>query len=375
MPRLVALDMTAGGEFVLALCRVWDDGDVAMPVDPRLPTPARLQLFRSMAPDEIMRADGYRDPIGTGTSPLPPLLDGDALVVPTSGTTGEPKGVVLTHAGLAAHARAVHRYLGVDRATDQWLACLPLTHVGGLGVVTRALIDEVPLDVLPGFDLHAVAEAAASGATLTSLVATALDRIHPAWFRWIVLGGSADPVPRPANVVHTYGLTETAGGVVYEGLALEGTEVRVDARGTIAVRGPSLLRAYRDGTDPRDHEGWFATGDLGRIDLDGVLHVDGRAGDLIITGGENVWPVAVEAALAEAPGVGEVAICGRPDPEWGQRVVAVVVPVDATTPPDLDELRGWVKERLPAYAAPRELVLVDALPRTSLGKIRRDELR
>ena len=375
MPKLVALDIAAGPEFVHALCRVWDRGDVAMPVDPRLPTPARLQLFRTLAPDEVLRADGYRDPVGSGGSWLPPLLDGDALVVPTSGTTGQPKGVVLTHAGLAAHSRAVHHRLDVDRHSDRWLACLPLTHVGGLGVVVRALVDEVPLEVQPGFDLHGIADAAGRGATLTSLVPTTLDRIHPAWFRWVVLGGSADPVSRPPNVVHTYGLTETAGGIVYDGVALDGVEVRVDARGAINVRGPSLLRAYRDGSDPRDADGWLATGDLGRLDLEGVLQVDGRASDLIITGGENVWPAAVEAALADAPGVAALAVAGRPDQEWGERVVAFVVPSDPQEPPELDDLRAWVKERLPAFAAPKELVLLEALPRTPLGKVRRDALR
>jgi O-succinylbenzoic acid--CoA ligase len=134
-----------------------------------------------------------------------------------------------------------------------------------------------------------------------------------------------------------------------------------------------LLRAYRDGSDPRTTDGWLPTGDVGTFEH-GVLSVDGRRGDLIITGGENVWPVAVERALADHPRVAEVAVVGRPDPEWGQLVVAVVVPKDPTAPPALDELRDHAKGRLPAYAAPRALEVRDALPRTALGKVRRRDL-
>jgi O-succinylbenzoic acid--CoA ligase len=132
-----------------------------------------------------------------------------------------------------------------------------------------------------------------------------------------------------------------------------------------------LLRCYRDGRSPLDAEGWLATGDLGRWRPDGRLHVDGRRGDLIITGGENVWPEHVEAVLRTHPSVADVAVTGRPDREWGQRVTAVVVPADPTGPPTLEQLRAHVKEVLPAFCAPRSLVLVDSIPRTTLGKVRR----
>jgi O-succinylbenzoic acid--CoA ligase len=302
-----------------------------------------------------------------------PVDDGDALVVATSGSTGDPRGVVLTHAAVAASATATSDRLGVGPG-DAWLACLPLCHVGGLSVVTRALLTGTPLTVLPGFEPEAVMDAARSGATLVSLVPTALARIDASRFRVIVLGGARPPQDRPANTVTTYGMTETGSGVVYDGVPLDGVEVRIDDRGEIHLRGPMLLRCYRDGTRPLDPEGWLATGDLGRWQPDGRLHVDGRKGDLIITGGENVWPEPVEAVLRTHPAVADVAVAGRPDPEWGQRVTALVVPADPGAPPTLDQLRDHVKEVLPGFCAPRSMALVSSIPRTALGKIRRAAL-
>jgi O-succinylbenzoic acid--CoA ligase len=219
---------------------------------------------------------------------------------------------------------------------------------------------------MPGFDAAAVDT---SGATLVSLVATALARIDPSRFRTIVLGGSRPPHDRPANCVVTYGMTETGSGIVYDGVPLDGVEVDIAADGEIRLRAPMLLRCYRDGTTPVDAEGWFATGDLGEWCPDGRLHVAGRRGDLIITGGENVWPEAVEAALADHPGVAEVLVRGVDDLEWGQLVEAVVVP--AGEPPPLDSIRDHVKRRHPAFMAPRRLTFAESLPRTSLGKLRR----
>jgi len=307
--------------------------------------------------------------------PDEPVEDGDGLVVATSGTTGQPKGVVLTHDAVRASALATSARLDVDPARDRWLACLPLAHVGGLSVVTRALVTDTPVVVHDGFDATAVADAVQNDhVTLVSLVPTALRRIDPSRFRRVVLGGSAPPPDPPPNVVATYGMTETGSGVVYGDQPLDGVDVRVDPEtGEIAVRGPMLLRAYRDGSNPKDADGWLATGDIGRWDASTrTLEVHGRAGDLIISGGENVWPAPVEAILADLPGVAEVAIVGRPDEEWGQRVVALVVPSDANEPPSLDALRAAVKEQLGPWAAPRELDLVAALPRTALGKVRRN---
>lgn len=411
MGRLVAVVAEGGPGFVAALRRAWDDGDAVLPVDPRLPAPARDHLLAALRPATLVDPGGAEVVLDVGA---PPTEDGDALVVATSGTTGTPKGVVLTHAAVAAHAAAVHARLGVT-AGDRWLACLPLAHVGGLGVVTRALVAGIGLDLLPRFDAAAVAAARDRGATLTSLVPTALDRVGSEGWRWVVLGGSADTVPtRPANVVRTWGLTETGGGVVYDGAPLPGVQVAA-VDGELWVRSPTLLRGYRrpDGTvedparplpdeipparasggppasDPSADRpsapvthatgrqvpgGWLPTGDGGEVGDDGTVTVHGRRGDMIVTGGENVWPGAVEAVLRRHRGVAEVAVAGRPDPEWGQRVEAWVVPSDPASAPTLGALRAAVADELAPWAAPRALHLVAALPRTALGKVRRTAL-
>jgi O-succinylbenzoic acid--CoA ligase len=368
MPDLVALALPGGSAFVDALRRVWDGGDAAAPVDPRLPAQARAAVLEALAPTRLVDDDGeHRLPGGR------PVEPGDALVVATSGTTGAPRGVVLTHDAVTASARATSARLNVG-GDDAWLACLPLSHVGGLSVVTRAVVTGTRLTVLPAFDAPAVEAAARAGATLVSLVPTALRRIDPTLFRVIVLGGSRPPAERPGNTVTTYGLTESGSGVVYDGHPLDGVEVRLTDDGEIQLRAPMLLRCYRDGTDPKDPEGWLPTGDVGAWAEDGRLRVHGRRGDLIVTGGENVWPDPVEARLGAHPAVAEVVVAGRDDEEWGQRVVAFVVPRTAASPPALDELRDWVKEELPAWWAPKELVLRPDIPRTALGKPRRDAL-
>jgi O-succinylbenzoic acid--CoA ligase len=326
---------------VTALQRAWDDGDAVLPVDPRLPHAAADALVAAMRPDES-------------------VADGDALVVATSGTTGAPKGVVLTHDAVRASALATSARLDVDPGSDRWLSVLPLAHVGGLGVVTRAVITGTPLTFDP-HDAHA---------TLVSMVGTQVRRTDVSRFRWVVVGGAAPPADLPANTVTTYGMTETGSGVVYDGVPLDGVEVR-ERDGELELRGPMLLRTYRDGTDPKDADGWLRTGDAGSV-VDGAVVVRGRIGDVIVSGGEKVWPEPVETLLRDVAGVADVAVAGVPDDEWGARVVAFVVAGDVT--PSLEELREAVKAVLPAYAAPKQLVLVDVLPRTALGKVQRREL-
>ena len=337
MQRLVPV-VAEGRAFVDTLQRAWAAGDAVLPVDPRLPAPARDALLAAMRLDDDVES-------------------GDALVVATSGTTGEPKGVVLTHDAVLASATATSARLAVDPWRDRWLSVLPLAHVGGLSVVTRALLTDTPLSFDPD-DRRA---------TLVSMVATQVRRTDVSRFRAVVVGGAAPPADLPPNAVTTYGMTETGSGVVYDGAPLDGVEVRA-VEGELQLRAPMLLRAYRDGRDPKDADGWLATGDAGEV-ADGRVTVHGRVGDVIVTGGEKVWPDPVEAVLRRVPGVAEVAVAGAPDEEWGQRVVAFIE-VDAD-PPSLAELRDAVKAELPAYAAPKEVVVVTSLPRTALGKVQR----
>jgi O-succinylbenzoic acid--CoA ligase len=367
MPHLVAIDLPGGDGFVDAVRRVWDRGDAVLPIDQRLAGTARARLLEALRPDRLLDAAGEHHLAGD------PVEPGDALVMPTSGSTGHPKGVVHTMAALEASARAGNARLGVT-AGDHWLACLPLAHIGGFTVVTKALVAGSRLTVLPGFDAAAVTAAAHAGATHVSLVATALARIDPTLFRIVLLGGSRPPADRPANVIATYGLTETGSGVVYNGTALDGVELRITPDDEILVRGPMVMRGYRDGTTAVDHDGWLHTDDIGRLVPDGRLDVQGRRGDMIVTGGENVWPDAVERVLATLPGVTEVAVAGVTDPVWGQRVVAWIVPSDHGAPPTLAQLRDAVAAELATFMAPKELLLVGALPRTPLGKVVRTAL-
>jgi o-succinylbenzoate---CoA ligase len=363
--RLVALAITPGPNFVAALRRVWDAGDAACPIDLRLPAPARERLLLAMAPDAIVTDSGETVALPGGR----PVEDGDALVVATSGSSGEPKGVILTHAAVAASAQATTAKIG-RQGDDHWLACLPLAHIGGLAVVTRSLVMGIPLTVTPTVDGPHADQAPA---TLVSLVPTLLTRVVVTRFRRIVLGGSRPPLDRPPNSYATYGMTETGSGIVYDGFALDGVELRV-IDDEIHVRGPMLLRCYRDGRDPKSSDGWLATGDLGALAADGRLSVAGRRGDLIITGGDKVWPEAVEAVLSQHPLVLDVAITSISDPLWGQAVAALVVPQPGHDSPPLDALRSLVKAALPSYCAPKSLYIVDGIPRTALGKIRRTHL-
>ena len=377
MNQLVALALDGGPSFVDALQRVWANGDAAFPLDLRLPVQEAKRVLASVAPCAIIESDGEQRQLDGGKSVEP----GDALVIATSGTTGEAKGVVHTHDSLLASATATSSALNVDPQHDRWLACLPLAHVGGLSVITRALLTDTPLLVHPRFDVDATIEAARSGCTLVSLVTRALSQIDAGLFRTVVIGGAAPPADRPSNVMATYGMTETGSGIVYDRYPLDGVEIRVDDAGEIWLRGAMLLRAYRGplgqtDTDPKTSDGWFATGDLGRFEQDSQfeqsrqLQVFGRRGDVIVTGGEKVWPARVEPLLNRQPGVAEAMIVARPHPEWGDEVVAVVV-AETSQDPSLAQLRSAVKAALPAWYAPRSIQIVDQLPRTASGKVKR----
>jgi O-succinylbenzoic acid--CoA ligase len=401
VPELVALDIPGGAGFVDTLRAVWDTGDAAAPLDPRLPRAARDALLAALRPSRIVGSDGEHHVMAGGV----PVEEGDALVVATSGSSGQPKGVILTHGALRASAVATSARLGIDPARHTWVACLPLAHVGGLSVVTRAMLTGTPLIVLPGFNKEIVeALGRSEKATHVSLVAAALSRIDPTLFTGILLGGSRPPGDLPSNVVVTYGMTETGSGVVYDGIPLDDVEVAIahfddrddfdggsddsgggttgdtrDGGGEILLRAPMLLRCYRDGSTgrvlgPDGSKSWFATGDAGYLKEDGTLAVTGRIAEMITTGGEKVWPDEVERVLSAHGDVAEVAIWKRADPEWGERVVAWIVPAADVLPKE-EELKELVAGTIAPWAAPKEIVFITELPRTPSGKVKRRELR
>ncbi|MFG1695068.1 AMP-binding protein [Nonomuraea sp. NPDC049309] len=299
-----------------------------------------------------------------------------AVVISTSGSTGPPKGVMLSAAALRASASASLRRVGAARG-ERWLCCLPVSHVSGLQVLVRALLSDSEPVIHPAFDPRAVLD---SGADHVSLVPTQLHRLVEmgadlSVFKTIVLGGAA---ARPgllekarelgARVVTTYGSSETSGGCVYDGRPLDGVDVKIGEDGLIRIAGPVLFSGYRFDRPPAPLDGgWFVTSDLGELD-GGRLRVLGRADDVINTGGEKVVAGVVTAVLAAHPEVADVAVVGVPDPEWGELVTAVVVPAHPDTPPTLSELRAYCRDRLPPHAAPRDLRLMSRLPLLPNGK-------
>ena len=366
MARLVALDMPASKTFVDLVQRAWSNGDAILPIDQRLRPSGKKMLLDTMAPSEVIDASFTASSLPNGR----PMQDGDALVIASSGSTGAPKGIIHTHSSLLAGAQASASRLQLT-SDDHWLVCIPVSHVGGFSVISRALHIGAALTLLPAFDVAAVQEAAKNGATHASLVATALSRIDASLFRTILLGGSSAPDNLPSNVITTYGMTETGGGVVYSGQPLDNVEIKI-VDGEIFLRCPMLMRAYRDDQTISITDGWYATGDIGEIDENGKLSVRGRQSDMIITGGENVWPSVVEYSLTSHPLVNQVVVRGMPDTTWGQRVVAYVVLNDAAQTSEvklLSDLREHVKQTLPAFCAPQQIVVLADIPRTSLGKV------
>jgi O-succinylbenzoic acid--CoA ligase len=323
-----------------------------------------------------------------------PIDDDVALVVTTSGTTGAPKGALLTAAALTASAAATHHRLGGPGA---WLLALPPHHIAGLQVLVRSVLGgstPVELDVSSGFDVDELPGAVrrlGPGRRYTSLVSAQLAKAlaEPsaaaalAELDAVLLGGG--PAPRPildaaaaagVAVVRTYGMSETAGGCVYDGFPLDGVLLRVGDDGRIVIGGATLAKGYRNPIDPDPfaEPGWFRTDDLGALDGAGALSVLGRADDAISTGGLTVLPGPVEAALCTHPAVGDCAVFGLPDDRLGQRVVAAIVVRDGNDAPTLRALRTHLARTLDATAAPRELHVIEALPRRGIGKVDRAAL-
>jgi O-succinylbenzoic acid--CoA ligase len=358
--RLVALALAPGDEFIAALDEAWGRGDAVLPIAPNLPKPVADELIAAMRPDL-------------------PIEDDVALVILTSGSTGEPKGAQLTHRALEASARATHARIG-QVPGERWLSCLPWQHIGGIQVMLRARLLGIPLVVHAEFDVDRFA---AADATLTSLVPTQLVRLLDAGvdlsrFRAILLGGAAAPAPLLARaravgapIITTYGMSETAGGCVYDGVRLDGVDLRIDDEGRICVRGLVVMSGYRLRPDLSTEvlvDGWLVTSDLGEIGGDGRLEVTGRVDDVINTGGEKVVSSQVAAVLATHPDLADVVVTGVDDREWGQRLVAVVVARNADLVPSLAAVREWCTDRLPAAARPRGLIVVADIPRLASGK-------
>lgn len=320
--------------------------------------------------------------------------DDVALLVRTSGSTGAPREVMLTATALRASGAATEARLA---GPGRWLLPLPPAHVAGLQVLVRSLLAGTEPVVLAGpFRPDAFAAAVArmpagGGPRYTSLVPTQVHRLLDsapgrdalAALDAVLLGGAATPPgllaaarAAGARVVTTYGMSETCGGCVYDGVPLDGVTVDLDPDdGRVRIAGPVLAAGYRGRPDldadlfeVRDGTRWLRTSDLGRWGDDGRLEVLGRADDVLVTGGVKVPPAAVERVLAGLPGVGEVLVVGVPDPEWGQALVAVVVPASGAPAPGLADLRDAAAAALGGPAAPRHLVTVGALPLRGPGK-------
>lgn len=340
-------------------------------------------------------------------------------IIFTSGTSGRPKGVLLTFANHFWSATASAFHLGT-LPDDRWLSCLPLYHVGGLAVLFRCCLYGTAVILHDGFDLDAINQSLDTRApTLISLVPTMLHRLLPSRRHWpaslrlILLGGASAPpdlihqanqLPRQPFTMNrfplvapTYGLTEAASQVATmlpEGarhkpgsvgrpllfttvriLGEDGQEMPPGEPGEIVVTGPTVMVGYYSGEARKERDDSASlplsslhTGDIGYLDADGDLWVLQRRSDLIVSGGENVYPAEVEAVLKAHPAVAAACVVGIPHPEWGQQVAAMVL---ATSEVSADELITFARQRLAGYKIPRYIQFAAALPQTASGKIHR----
>jgi O-succinylbenzoic acid--CoA ligase len=373
----VGIALPARRAFVETLHGCMRLGAVAVPIDLRL-----------SAAERRLRSAGCAAVVGEPLAGLAdesaPLarthdLDATAIVVHTSGTTAGPRAIELTYGNWLWSALGSAAALGVDPA-DKWLCTLPLAHVGGLSILVRSTIYATTVVLHERFDADAAADEIATRATLVSVVPTTLARLldaglrHPPALRAALVGGAPIPpalLERAAAAgvptVSTYGMTEACSQVTTAGPALFCTRVRIGPGREILVRGPTVAPGALAA------DGWLHTGDEGELDAEGNLSVTGRAGDTIITGGENVAPAEVEAVLAGHPAVAEAAVHGARDDEWGQRVVATVV-LRAGKSATEDDLRGYCRVRLAGYKVPRVVRFAPELPKTVSGKLLRRSL-
>jgi len=364
-PRLVAAVLPPEPSSVELIERVWAAGDALLPLDPALPERERSGLLSRMKPHVLL--DGSEEvPLDDPA----PVEDGTALVIGTSGTTGPPKGVVLGHAALEAAIGATNERVGAEQ-WERWLCCLPLAHIAGLMTILRSRALGTEAIVHPRFDVDAIRSEAR--ARFVSVVPTMLERLLDAGvdlsrFSRVLVGGAAvaDELigrarDRGVDVSVTYGMSETSGGVVYDGVPLPGVDIELDEIGRISIASPTLMSGYRlddDATARALVDGRFVTQDRGTWDEQGLLRVLERLDRTIITGGKNVSPSEVEEALLAHPEVLRVIVRGEPDEAWGQRVVAEVVARDPARPPTAEDLRAFLRERISHYKIPDPIRLV-----------------
>ncbi len=380
----MATTLSPGTDFAALLHALPRLGAALVPLNTRLPAEQQRRQ-RELAGAEVL-VDGPLDNGFESAFEPPGTLDPDVVhtVLFTSGTSGEPKAVELTVANHEASAAASAAVLGCGPA-DRWLCPLPLFHVGGLGILIRCARAAATVVVHERFDAAAVAAGLEAGEfTLASVVATQLRRLRDAGLsrapglRAFVLGGG--PVPPDLlewaqgagiPIRSTYGMTETASQVAVTAPwqiaaeAVPGAELAIADGGEILVRGPMVAKRST-GSD-----GWLHTGDSGTVGHGGRLRVLGRLTDVIISGGENVAPAAVEAVLLAHPAIADAGVAGMPDEEWGEAVTAFVI---ERRPVSDYELLRFCRDHLAGYQVPKHVVRLEALPRNAAGKLMRSRL-
>lgn len=365
MASLLALDLALGPALEEAVRRCVEESQAFCVLDQRLSASRRRDELAALGATHVLDGAG-RHSLDNGVE----VADEVGVVMLTSGSSGSAKAALLSWEALRASATLTTRSL--HRGGDSvWLPCLPANHIGGLAVLLRAAMAEASVVWL---DPHDLSSGPGLGATHVAVVRAQLRRFDLSGYDVVLLGGARPPGDLDANVVVTWGMTETGSGVVYDQRALPGVELAT-VDGELIVRSPTLFTSYRDaprpqvlGPDGRDD--WFPTGDAAEL-VDGRLHVRGRLGYVINTGGEKVWPEDLETALVSVRGVSDVAVTSVEDDEWGERIVALVVSEVACD----EALAAAAVEYIGPWAKPREVRYIAQVPRTSNGKILRDALK